>query len=215
MNLFSYFFPQTIAISHSQYNASIRIIKRFGKNELYVNGIQQSGPYTVRLWKTGLQTVFDRPPKIVKNILIFGVGGGTLFEILFRQFPDAHITAIDIDKQIIELYKTYFLIENHSNLTLLPVDAKKYIVDIIRTKNTYDLIIVDLYIGNDVPEFVTDGSFLTSLKRITATGGIFIWNYFSVHNQSRNSRMLLDRLSSLYHRVYKKDILRNVFFYSQ
>lgn len=213
MNLLSYFFPRVIGTSHSKYNKVIRVLERYGKKELYVNGIQQSGPYTIRLWKTGLRYIVDNPIQTVRTILVLGVGGGTLFEMLISQYPNAHITAIDIDEQIIALFEKYFVSKKQSSLTLVCTDAKDYVRLSVQKGNTYDLVIVDLYTGNDVPEFVTHTDFLTSLKRITAKSGMLVWNYFSFKHQTRNVSVLLDRLSVIYQSVIRKDILRNIFFY--
>lgn len=215
MNLFSYIFPRVIATSHSRYNKTIRVIERFGKNELHVDGIQQSGPYTIRLWKTGLKDLFDKSPEEIKNILVLGVGGGTLFGMLKMQFPHAHITAVDVDATIISLYKKYFMRGDSSSVSLVCEDARKFAVEATSRKQTFDLIIVDCYIGNDVPEFVINTAFLASIYRILAVKGMVVYNYFSFKNQPHNAQVLLDKLSQIYHCVYSKDILRNIFFYCQ
>jgi predicted membrane-bound spermidine synthase len=220
MNLFSFFFPKIIASSHSQYNKSITVIERFGNRELYAGGIQQSGPYTSRLWKKGLMDFFQgnasqysKTLPYVKQIVVFGIGGGTLFPILHTIFPKAHITGVDIDPKIISFYKKYFSNGTSSAVSVLCMDAKKFLEKAIRQKKTYDVVIVDLYIGNDVPEFVTDAAFLASISRILTPGGILVWNYFCLENQSHHARVLLDKLSGIYHPVYRENILRNIFFY--
>lgn len=213
MNWFPAFFPQTIERSDSSYNKSIEVIRRFGKNELYVNGIQQSGPYTIRLWKTGLREVLNNPPMNLKNILVLGVGGGTLFGMLHKVFPEAKITGVDIDKEIIRLYSKYFNESDSLSVALICNDAGKFVAQSYLKKQLYDLVIIDLYIGDDVPEFVSGSIFLSAVKKILAPHGFVVFNYFSLQNQTNNSQLLLDKLKKIYQSVISKDILRNKFFY--
>lgn len=215
MTWLSFIFPHTIASAHSRYNKTIHVIERFGSRELYVDGIQQSGPYTIRLWKTGLRDIGTNLPEEIKNILILGVGGGTLFGMLTAKFPHAHITAVDVDAEIISLYKKYFMRGDVSSVSLVCEDARKFITQAVREKKMFDLVIIDLYIGNDVPDFVTNTAFLASIHRILAKKGMAVYNYFNSSDQSHNAEVLLDKLSQIYHCVYSRDILRNIFFYCQ
>jgi len=209
MDLF-FFIPKKIAGSHSRFNEKIDVVERFGKKELYVNGIQQSGSYTKRLWKKGLTDLLQKPTGIVKNILILGVGGGTLFPLLHKSFPDATVTAVDVDEEIISLYKKYFSDNNTSYLRLVCSDARNFLT---REKKKFDIIIIDIYTGNDVPGFVTDTKFLNSCHERLAPRGNVIINYFSYKNQLSKSKRLLDRLSKIYQAVIKKRILYNIFYY--
>jgi spermidine synthase len=210
MRIFSFLSTKHVASAHSCFNKQIDVIERFGKKELYVNGIQQSGPYTVRLWTKGLEYIFHNPPKRVEKILILGIGGGTVFPMLHKQFPSARITAVDIDQEIITLYSRYFAYDTGSYVALVCADARKFVAS---GKQDYDLIIVDLYIGNDVPEFVTGKPFFIALKKILLPHGITVFNYFSDKNQWEKSHILLDKLTGIYQSVVRKQTIRNVFYY--
>jgi spermidine synthase len=213
MKWLSYIFPQTIETSHSRYNKSIRVIERFGKKELYVSDIQQSGFYTARLWMEGLKEVFYHSPKNTKTILVLGIGGGTLFPMLHTLFPDCRITAVDIDGEIIRLYEKYFRNKNEKPVRVCLADARKFVTDEINKKHLYDLVIIDIYEANDVPAFVTQKSFFSSIRKILSPQGLVVFNYFSWRNQAQKSQLLLDKLSLIYQSVIKKNILRNIFFY--
>ena len=210
MGLLSYISTVPVAHTHSAFNKSIDVLERFGKNELYVNGIQQSGPYTIRLWKNGLKDIFDNPPKRINTILILGVGGGTVFPMLHDKFPDAHISAVDIDSAIIRMYSEYFSSGTGSYVSLVCADARKFIRTV---RSTFDLIIVDVYIGNDVPDFVTGESFFRDLKNITSPHGTVVCNYFSETDQPKKFQIFFRKLSDMYRSVKIKPILRNQFYY--
>jgi spermidine synthase len=210
VGLLSYLSAIPIAHSSSLYNKSINVIERFGKRELYVNGIQQSGPYTIRLWKNGLDYVFNYPPKKVEHILILGIGGGTVFPMLYKRFPSAKITAVDIDQEIISLYTKYFSGDTSQYVSLICADARKFVIS---KKRNFDLIFIDLYIGNDVPDFVTGKPFLTTVKNLVSSQGMIVFNYFTDKNQQEKSQIFFDTLSGIYRSVVRKQNIRNVFYY--
>jgi spermidine synthase len=211
MSFLSFFFPRNIVSSHSRYNKRIQVYERYGKKELYVSGIQQSGPYTKRLWMAGLRKLFLMRPHDITKIVVLGVGGGTLFPMLRKLYPAAAITGVDIDPEIIRLYKTYF--DRGYHVRVVSGDAKDFVTTQIKKNRSFDLVIVDLYVGNNVPKFVTDRDFLASTKRMLAPRGVCMWNYFSEEHQAHNESVLLDRLSKIYQSVDSQDILRNIFFY--
>jgi spermidine synthase len=213
MKWLSYIFPQTIETSHSGYSKSIRVVERFGKKELYVSHVQQSGFYTARLWMEGLREAFCHPPENTKTILVLGIGGGTLFPMLQTLFPDSVVTAVDIDSEVIRLYKKYFRNEKEKAVRLHLADARKFVADEIHKKHFYDLVIIDIYHGNDIPAFVTQKTFFTAVGKILAPQGLVLFNYYTSHNQAQKSQLLLDKLPGIYQSVIKKNILQNIFFY--
>jgi len=213
MGLLSYFYPHVIAQSHSKYNKNIKVIERFGKKELSVNGIQQSGSYTKKLWVKGMKNLSESSEKGITSILILGVSGGTLIPILRERYPESDITAVDIDAEIIRIYRTYFQEPGVLSVNLICNDATKIVITLHKSGIRYDMIIVDLFTGNDVPESIEQTAFHRGIRRLLTEGGIAAWNYFSYRNQQAKSEKLKIMLSSVYNSVQTKRILYNMFFY--
>lgn len=210
MGLISYLIPKRLVTLHSSFNQDIEVVEMYGKNVLLVNGIQQSGQYTQRLWEMGFKGNLD---KYAATILVFGVGGGTAFHMLRRIYPQASIVGVDIDPEIIRISKMYFGLNDLQNLRLIDRDAASFAREAARQKKRYDLVIIDLYVGNDVPAFVEGSDFLKAIESLKAANGRVILNYFSYYNQPQKSKILLDRLAKIYQSVQRKNILRNIFFY--
>lgn len=211
MKLISYLFPRTLERTGSQYNTNIEVREHLGKNVLLVNGIVQTGPYTDRLWNIGLGN-FLHTIQAPERILILGVGGGTLFHEFRRKFPEAVIMGVDIDDEIIRLGKKYFGLAGMRNVTFIAEDAKTF-VRRPGQKNTYDLIVIDIYVGNDVPAFVEDKTFLSGTVGLLKNGGHLVINYFSQRNQQEKSLTLAETLRGLGVRTESNPVLRNIFVY--
>lgn len=210
MSFVSYIIPHTVRRYSTKYNRDIRVNIEFGKYKLLVNGSRQSGAYIEWLWKkafrafemgSGLRALQGLTP----TILVLGVGGGTVIHMLARRFPHAHITAIDIDPKMIEIALSYFGLSKIPNLTLVCADAKKF----VEKKARYDLVIVDLFIGAHIPEFVGDIKFLTKLKE---RGRLIVINYLRELEYEEKSSVLEKRLNSIFERVREYSIARNRFF---
>lgn len=197
----SYFRPQLIYQATSSYNRNIEVRMISGRLTLLVNGIQQTGNYTEKLWETGLGEVKIINPK---NILIFGVGGGGLFHHLHHRFPQANLTGVDVDVEIIRIAKTYFGLDKLNNLTLIQQDARTF-----RSDKRYDLVIIDLYIGNGVPDFVSQRPFLDHVYSMLKKRGMLVMNYFHQKNQKEKAR----HIANFFPDARVKPVLRNMFIY--
>lgn len=140
----------------SKYNGHLRVVKTFGMG-IYIqaNGLTQSGGIVESIWKSTLRQI---KAKDINSILILGLGGGTLAKLLRKKYPDAKIVGIEIDPIMIELGKKY-------------LDLDKYNID-IKTQDTnkfkfkkYDLVIVDMYSGDNFPKEFESDDFLNKLNK--------------------------------------------------
>jgi spermidine synthase len=211
MKWLSYFFPRRIFSSTSSYNKKIEVIQNNGTYELLVNGIVQTGRYTQKLWQKGLQSLFAKNLSVT-NILVLGVGGGTVFHLFAKKFPNSEMTGVDIDEVVVDIGKKYFGLSGIPHLKLVTQDAQTFVKNPMRAKK-YDLVIVDLYTGNDVPSFVTKKPFLADIGRVVKPGGRIVINYFDAKNQASRAQIVFDHLALAYVQVERKSVLRNIFFY--
>lgn len=149
----------------SKYNGHIRVVRTFGMGN-YIqasgftptqSGLTQSGGIVESIWRSTLRQITNSKLQIT-NILILGLGGGTLAKLLRKKYPDAKITGVEIDPVMIELGKKY-------------LDLDKYKID-IKVEDTnefkfdkYDLVIVDMYSGDNFPKEFESEEFLKKLSK--------------------------------------------------
>jgi len=212
MSLSSYFIPKYIASFSSPYNPSIRIYESNGKLSLYVGGSPQSGEYIKRLWKKTLHHFGIQKLKNIHTILVFGIAGGTVISLLSHLFPNADITAVDIDEVMIDIGKKYFHLDYNSRVTLLEGDAKKYVKECKEKKKQYDLVIVDVYSGRHIPTFVETKPFLLGVKSIVSPHGRVCINYLRELEYEKKSNLLQKELTGVFSQVSEYGIAANRFF---
>src|SRR5690606_2188758 len=86
---------------------------------------------------------------------------------------DAFITLVEIDEKIIEIARNEFNIERFGKLKIVHADALDFMA-----KNSvfYDVIIVDLFIVNTIPEVFTQSDFLKNIAQNLNSHGKLIYN---------------------------------------
>jgi len=113
-----------------------------------------------------------------RSILMLGLGGGTLVRRFHTRFPDTKLTVIEISQQVIDIAKNYFYLPtNWENLTIINDDAANYMQETQQTKQQYDIILIDLYLANKLPEFLNTQEFYQKCQQCLTPTGILAFNF--------------------------------------
>lgn len=113
------------------------------------------------------------------NILIIGLGGGTMSNTLHELYPNANITNVEIDPAVIKVARKYFdLIENDKVKTVAK-DGRIFIKRAKLKKQKFDMIILDAFNGEYIPEHLMTKEFLSETKDVLTINGIVAANTFS------------------------------------
>lgn len=127
-----------------------------------------------------------------EHILLLGLGAGSVIHIVREEFQLKNkITAVELDAKIIELAKKEFYLDKHENIEIICADAYPYVLQEIKK---YDLIIIDLFIDNKVPEQFYDELFWKNILRITKHDGGIIFNTMIHNRESDIIKFISDRI---------------------
>jgi len=130
-----------------------------------------------------------------KNILVVGLGGGTLPTTFHDLYPQAKITSVEIDPAVVEVAKKYFEFEETEQNKVVLRDARLFIKREALKDQQYDLIILDAFGSDYIPEHLTTVEFLQEVKTILSPNGVISANTFS-------SPRLFNHELSTYHEVF-------------
>src|SRR3989344_5739558 len=144
----------------------------------------------------------------IKNILILGLGGGSAAKLLTNIFPQAEIVGVDIDPVMVKAGQKYLGLGEIDQLKTIICDARSYIK---KNNHLHDLIIVDLYQGYQVPDFVGSLKFLTDLKHKLTRNGMVIFNRLYFQKYISEADQFLDKLREIYHDVVVIKVRSNIF----
>jgi len=149
----------------------IKVKKFLWQTSVWVGGFQQSGPLVKKLWKNALDVIARNvvTKQSYKSILILGLGCGSAIKPLRQKFPDCHITGIEINSEMIEIGQKYFNLDKVPNLKIKICDARKFIS---KTKQKFDLILMDIYSGGQEQQIKIP-------QKILSKKGLIIFNKLS------------------------------------
>ena len=114
-----------------------------------------------------------------QNVLIIGLGGGSLSNTIHELYPSAHIENVEIDPAVIKVARDYFSFVETDNVTSKVQDGRIFIKRAALKKQKYDWIILDAFNGDYIPEHLLTKEFFAEVKSVLADGGIVAANTFS------------------------------------
>ena len=167
-----------------------------------------------RSCRIGRQTCQDvkRPDRIVMNypqmmlgalfvnpeprsVLIIGLGGGTIPRALREVAPQARIDVVEIDPAVVKVARRYFDLGDSSKLRVIEADGRVQVKRALRENKRYDLIMLDAFDHEYIPEHLLTREFLQEVKSLLTPNGVLAANTFS-------SSRLYDHESTTYASVF-------------
>lgn len=130
-----------------------------------------------------------------RRILVVGLGGGILPRTLAKLLPGATIDSVEIDEAVVDVAKKWFLFAPSERVRVAVQDGRVYVKRALRDDARYDLVFLDAYDHEYIPEHLLTREFLQEVRGLLAPGGAVIANTFS-------SSRLYDSESATYAAVF-------------
>ena len=152
--LLSYLIPINVLKQESIVNKSLEVTWNNGELVLDTLNTNYSYGSLQRILRTGLLKIgFDKIKKYNK-ILILGVAAGSVIKTLVNEIGFRNeIIGVEIDPKTIEIANKYFGLDKIENVEIIIADAAIFVQN---TSEKYDLIIIDIFQDNFMPEFLFD-----------------------------------------------------------
>ena len=164
--------PKIIETKKSKLSGNIRVVKSLGLGKyIQVEGLTQSGGVVKDIWRFSL----SRAQKLVlslNKVLILGLGGGSIAKLVAKTWPEAEITGVEIDEVMIELGEKHLGLKD-ANVKTVIEDAEAFVA---QSREKYDLILVDTYVGYNFPKKFEEETFLKAVNKLLTPEGIAVFN---------------------------------------
>jgi spermidine synthase len=132
----------------------------------------------------------------IKNVLVLGVGLCSVPLILEKKFLKKYkYAAVDIDAEVIKLAKKYATPKLESEIEFFCEDAFEFVK---KRSKYYDLIIVDLFIDDLVPEQFEQEEFMEHLKQISTEKALIMYNRVTTNEAA------IDKTNYFFEHIFKK-----------
>lgn len=192
--------PKVLEEVESKYSGKLTVTEGYGTRYVSTGIWTQSGGIITDVWNPVLKKLAK--PK-GKSWLILGLATGTVAQIISKKYQPTKIVGVEIDPEMIRIGKKYFDLDKIPNLEIINEDALSTVQ--LSTVN-YDFVLVDMYLGDQLPKFVYSDKFLQ--KRI---GKVVVYNHlFYTSEQKENAEKLIQKLQKKYQNVRLMRVLTNM-----
>jgi spermidine synthase len=158
-------------------------------------------------------TLFASPNP--RRVLIVGLGGGSIPTALRQILPTAQIDVAEIDPAVTRVARRFFGFVDGPQLRVAEVDGRVFVKRAGREGRKYDVILLDAFDHEYIPEHLMTQEFLGEVKALLAPQGVLVANTFSTsrlydhesttyasvygsfYNLKRENRVIVSRLGGL------------------
>ncbi len=108
------------------------------------------------------------------EVLMIGLGGGSLAKFIRKHLPQTHVTAVEIDPRVIAAARAHFdLPPNDETLEVVEADGALYVR---QHPSSADVVLLDGFdAGNQVESLATE-TFYAACRRALKPGGVLVVN---------------------------------------
>ncbi len=140
--------------------------------------------------------------RLPRNTLLIGLGGGGMPLFLYHYFPEVKMKIVEIDKEIIDVSKKLFFINENIIKNIINEDAFLFLK---KDTEKYDIIFMDAFLK---PSKTTDetgisykfkeNSFYENLKQHLTEEGIVVFNINHYLNFEKDIKSINENFKNLY-----------------
>ncbi|HJW82157.1 MAG TPA: hypothetical protein VJ396_07920 [Acidiferrobacterales bacterium] len=133
--------------------------------------------------------LFNAEPQ---HILLVGLGGGSLSKYCYHQFPQARITTLEINPDVIALRDEFLIPPDNERFAVVQADACEYLA---RSDVHADIILLDGYDAEGLPKSLCAESFYSSCWQALSAQGVLVANLWGGES---NRGVYVNRLRGIF-----------------
>lgn len=195
---FSYIIPIKIFKKKSARSKMIEVTWANGELVLDTENTNYSYGSLQRILRYGLRNIGYDKILEMEHILLLGVAGGSVVKTLVDEIAyKEKITGVEIDPDMIQIANEYFNLNQIKQLEVVIDDAFEFV---LKTKDKYDLIIIDIFEDTHMPNFLFEKFFVDRVCTILKDNGFVLFN-----------TMILDEVHNVRNRKYVAEVNPKMF----
>lgn len=180
---FSYFIPINVVKKNSSISATLEVTWNNGELVLDSKNTNYSYGSLQRILRKGLKYIGYERIRKFESVLILGVAGGSVIKTLVDEIKfNGKITGVEIDKEVVTIANKYFRLNEIKNLEIIIDDAFEFV---LKTKEKYDLIIIDIFQDTKMPNFLFEDFFINRINFLLNKEGFILFNTMVINEKDR------------------------------
>lgn len=180
-------------------NESVYISEKFGVRTLHIgsdtvqSAMRIARPNDLEVSYTRSMMAFLLFKPALREVLMVGLGGGSLTKFIYHRLPHAHITAIEVNPRVVDVARQYFFVpENDARLDIIVTDGADYLQ---RNGVNADVIVIDGYDAESQVEALSTPAFYRDCARALGDAGMLVVNLWG---GDRNFTTCVNRLAKAF-----------------
>jgi len=190
--MLSYFIPVNIYKRKSTLSKNLEITWNNGQLVLDSENTNYSYGSLQRILRKGLKAIGFEKVCAMEHILVLGVAGGSVIKTLVDEIAyERKITGVEIDAEVIKMANSYFGLDQIPNLEIIIDDAFEFV---LKTKEKYDLIIIDIFQDTVMPNFLFEKFFANRVGFLLRENGWLLFNTMILNDdhEKRNGQYVTE-----------------------
>ena len=158
----------------------VEISERKGVRYLHLGGsaVQSAmrirDPYALELEYTRAMMAFLLFKPAPRNIVLIGLGGGSVAKFIHRKLPGARLAALEVNPDVAAAARSLFMLPpDDDRLSVVLGDGVRYVAGLDRRT---DVLLADGYDGERIVEAPASPAFYANCLRGLAPGGVAVFN---------------------------------------
>lgn len=208
----SYFLPVNIHKKTSQISKNLEVTWNNGQLVLDSENTNYSYGSLQSILRKGLKYIGYSRIQNFNSVLVLGVAGGSVIKTLVDEVKfTGKITGVEIDKDVVEIANSFFKLDQIENLNIVVDDAFEFV---LKTKEKYDLIIIDIFQDTTMPNFLFEDFFIQRVNFLLNINGFILFNTMVLdYKDRRRNASYKSRFDEKYSvRMYPKVEVHNELF---
>ena len=153
------------------------------------SSMRLSAPYQLELAYSRGMMAFLLFTSTAKNVLIIGLGGGSIPKFIYHYLPPIRVTAVELNPAVIAAARNYFMLPpDDERLTVIEGDGAKYLAE---HPNSADVLMMDAFDGKGVVPDLCSQEFYDRAHDALTFDGILIVNLWG---SDKNFDVYLQRI---------------------
>ncbi len=161
-------------------HTAVEISERDGVRYLHLGGpavqsaMRVKDPFALELEYTRAMMAFLLFRPEPRDIVLIGLGGGSLAKFVHRHLPGSRLTALEINPEVVAAARAYFLLPpDDARLSVLTADGAAFVH---QHPDSQDVLLVDGYDARRIVEDLASPEFYRACKAMLRPGGVAVFN---------------------------------------
>lgn len=128
-----------------------------------------------------------------RNVVMLGLGGGSLVKYCRKHLPDTRLTVVEIDASVIALREQFAIPPDDEWLRVVHADAATHVADMVQAGERTEVLLVDAYDRRGLARSVTGRQFLEQSRAVLGDTGLFVMNLAAFESDAGRLRAAIRR----------------------